>query len=195
MHTAHIPVVKILRLFVCFWYLQGLSKAELTHIVACVKQHNQQDHTLLIRGQLKLEEVDSYCKMLQEACRGVAAPFVISTTQNEWKEGISKCILHSMWNKCIIVIYSIRCFGWPSSCWICSHGILYADTTSGTHYDQCKCCLLHTTRGGDTVQLRASDVAGGHAVQAKAAFVLCPGNIQWLWWVQAQINNIIAHCK
>ena len=96
--------------FSYFWYLQGLSNAELTHIVTSVRQLNQQDHTLLIRGQFKLDEVNSYCKMLQEACRGTAAPFVICTTQNEWQEG-NNMQSTAKYHKFIVVMFSFRSFG------------------------------------------------------------------------------------
>ena len=73
--------------FIHVWYLQALSKAELSHIVNCVGQLNEQEHTLLIRGQIKLGEIDTYAQLTQEACGGIAAPFVTCTTRNEWREG------------------------------------------------------------------------------------------------------------
>ena len=58
------------------WYLQALFKAELSPAVNCVSQLNEQDHTLHIRGQLGLGEIDTYSRLIQQACGGIATPFV-----------------------------------------------------------------------------------------------------------------------
>ena len=85
--------------FIYVWYLQALSKAELSHIVNCVRQLNEEDHTLLIRGELKVGEVDTFAQLTQEACGGIAIPFVTATTRNEWREGNKVHSTHSTCNK------------------------------------------------------------------------------------------------
>ncbi len=69
------------------YFLQGLSNAELSHVITCVTNLNSQDHTILILGEFKLAEMESLCKLAQEASRGWAIPFTICTTQNGWQEG------------------------------------------------------------------------------------------------------------
>ena len=90
---VHIVVIRLGFMYV--WYLQALSKAELSHVVNCVNQLNEQDHTLQIRGQLKLGEVDTYSQLIQEACGEIAAPFVTCTIRNEWREGNKVHSTHS----------------------------------------------------------------------------------------------------
>lgn len=62
--------------------LKGPSNAEFSHIVACVRLLNQQEHTLIIQGQLKIGEVDKF-----NSSRGITAPSVTCTTRNECQEG------------------------------------------------------------------------------------------------------------
>ena len=97
MSIAHIVTIGSFILYV--WYLQALSTAELSHVVNCVRQLNEQDHTLLIRGQLKLGEIDTFAQLTQEACGGIAIPFVTCTTRNEWREGNIVHTTHLICNK------------------------------------------------------------------------------------------------
>jgi len=50
--------------------------------------------------------------------------------------------------------------------------------TPGHFHDKSICRLLHIPPGGDTVQLRTSDMARYPDKEAKLVFMSCPGNLQ-----------------